>query len=283
MEAIARKRIYLFFTFTMMCSTILGIAYHFSKSPVTLTLMMFTPAFCSVLTRILTREGFKNMYLKVNIKGNLKWYFSAWFLTPLIAYFGVIVYFIMFKCDFNPLASELALAEGITSMSDYAKHLLILIPLAVLINPIMGLVQCFGEELGWRGYLLPKLTKGLSKFSATIITGLIWGIWHIPIILSGYNYGGEHPLLGSLAMIVFCVIIGVFSAFLFYKVKSIWVPVIFHASINGVDLWKPTSIFMSKNSNPFVGPELTGIIGGCGFIFGAIIIVCTLKIKSKRK
>ena len=142
---------------------------------------------------------------------------------------------------------------------------------------------CFGEELGWRGYLLPKLTKGLSKFSATIITGLIWGIWHIPIILSGYNYGGEHPLLGSLAMIVFCVIIGVFSAFLFYKVKSIWVPVIFHASINGVDLWKPTSIFMSKNSNPFVGPELTGIIGGCGFIFGAIIIVCTLKIKSKRK
>lgn len=282
METTDKKRTYLYIIFTILSSIVFGIVYHFNRSPIMLIIMMFSPAICSILVRIITKEGFEKLYVKFNFKGNLKWYFFAWFLTPMIAYFGAILYFLLFKNDFDPLNSKLAIAEGITSVSAYAKTLLYMIPFAIIINPITNLLQCFGEELGWRGYLLPKLTKEFSKLKAANITGFVWGIWHVPIILSGYNYGQDAPILGSLAMIVFCIIVGIFSAYLFYKVESIWVPVIFHAAINGIDLWQPAQLFMSKTSNPFIGPNLTGIIGGCGFIIGAIIIIYKIKAEQRR-
>lgn len=218
---IDKKRTYLFIAFTLICSIVFGALYHIYESPKLLLLMMFSPAICSILVRIITKEGFENLYIRFNGKGNLKWYFSAWFLTPVIAYVGAIIYFILFRNDFDPLNSKMAIEGGFTSVSAYADSLLIVIPLAVLINPITGLLQCFGEELGWRGYLLPKLTKEYSKVKAAVITGFVWGVWHVPIILSGYNYGSKSPILGCFAMIVFCIVVGIFAAYLFYKVESV--------------------------------------------------------------
>lgn len=92
-----------------------------------------------------------------------------------------------------------------------------MLPLAVIVNSLMGLAQCFGEEFAWRGYLLPKLGTRYSPVAAAVLTGVIWGIWHAPIVAAGYNYGEEHPLLGIAAMIVFCVVIGTIAGFLFLR------------------------------------------------------------------
>ena len=72
----------------------------------------------------------------------------------------------------------------------------VLIPLAILVNPLMGILQCLGEELAWRSYLLPRLSKQYPIRIAALINGVIWGIWHSPIIAMGYNYGTEHRILG---------------------------------------------------------------------------------------
>jgi membrane protease YdiL (CAAX protease family) len=141
----------------------------------------------------------------------------------------------------------------------------------------MGIVQCFGEEFAWRGYLLPKLIEKFSVQKAVIINGVIWGIWHSPIIAMGYNYGDEHPVFGIIAMIIFCVVLGIIESFLFYKTQSIWCSVIFHAAINGMDTWSPSALFMSKTPNMFVGPNLLGIIGGIGFVIVAVILFMKLK------
>ena len=146
-----------------------------------------------------------------------------------------------------------------------------------MVNPIMGVLQCFGEELGWRGYLLPKVGEKLTPLYGSVVTGVIWGLWHAPIIAMGYNYGTEHPIGGIFAMTVFCTVLGIISGFLTYKAHSIWPAVLLHASINGMDSWAPSALFMSNKPNMFLGPDLLGVIGGLGFIMIDILLILLMR------
>ncbi len=277
MEKTTKNRIILFCSLSFVLLAVMSIIYYVTRADMVLTLCMFTPAISAFFTRIFTKEGVKELYIKPYFKKCFKWYIFVWVCTPFVAYFGALVYFIIFPRDFSALNSYFAASAEATTTREYILLLLQTLPLAVLINPIMGLLQCFGEELAWRGYLLPKLSKKYSPLTATVLTGVIWGLWHAPIIAMGYNYGSEHPVLGILAMIILCVVLGMISGFLFFKTKSVWASVIFHAAVNGIDLYTPADLFMEKQSNAFVGPNLTGIIGGIGFIIVAFICVWGIK------
>lgn len=246
--------------------------YYLNRNSIFLTLLMCTPAVSVILTRMNAKEGFKNLSIKPDFKKNMKFYISAYLLTPFVAYAGAILYFIMFRGDLDFLGSKFAVSSGAKDMESYISNLLAAIPLAIIVNPLMGIVQCFGEEFAWRGYLLPKLSKYFTPQRAVIINGVIWGIWHSPIIAMGFNYGTEKPLFGVLAMIILCVVFGIIESYLFFKTESIWAPVLFHASVNGIDLYKPSELFMSKEPDLFIGPDLTGVIGGMGFIVIALIL-----------
>jgi CAAX protease family protein len=72
---------------------------------------------------------------------------------------------------------------------------------SVLLAPLLAIVITFGEEYGWRGYLQTELFK-LGRRRGVLLLGVIWSVWHWPIILMGYNYPG-HPLLGVLLMTLY--------------------------------------------------------------------------------
>ncbi len=251
--------------------------YYIFKNTMFLTILMCTPAVSVVLAKLICKENFRDLYLKPNFKKNLKWYLATYFLTPVVAYAGAVVYFLIFSEDFDLLGSKFAMEAGIIAQEDYIAKLFVMIPLAVMVNPLMGMIQCFGEELAWRGFLLPKLSEKFETQTAVILNGFIWGVWHIPIIAMGYNYGTKHPVWGIFAMILLCIVLGIISSFLFYKTKSVWCPVIFHAAVNGIDLYTPSSLFMSKAPNVFIGPDLLGVVGGVGFIILAVVLFIKLK------
>lgn len=69
----------------------------------------------------------------------------------------------------------------------------------LILGPFLGLIIAFGEEYGWRGFLQTELNK-LGRMRGTFILGVIWGVWHWPIIWMGYNYPGQ-PVLGSIFMV----------------------------------------------------------------------------------
>ena len=80
--------------------------------------------------------------------------------------------------------------------------------MAVLLAPVLNIVTTTGEEWGWRGYLVPKLTEKLSVVPTLLISGIIWGLWHAPLTVMGHNYGlgySGYPYTGILAMCAFCV------------------------------------------------------------------------------
>jgi membrane protease YdiL (CAAX protease family) len=119
----------------------------------------------------------------------------------------------------------------------------------MLVGPFLGLIISFGEEYGWRGYLQTELTR-LGRIRGVFLLGVIWGIWHWPIIWMGYNYPGE-PVLGSVAMVVLCVILAYFLAHAVFKSNGVWTAAYLHALSNQslsffiLALVAPTSMLFS--------------------------------------
>jgi membrane protease YdiL (CAAX protease family) len=105
---------------------------------------------------------------------------------------------------------------------------LVTVPLAALIN----LVPALGEELGWRGWMLPKLMP-LGAVPAILISGVVWGLWHAPLILLGYNYPGVPGWLGLTAMVGVCITFGAVFGWLRLRSDSVWPAALAHAAFNG--------------------------------------------------
>jgi uncharacterized protein len=102
----------------------------------------------------------------------------------------------------------------------------------LLVGPFMGLVIAFGEEYGWRGYLQSELVK-LGRVRGVALLGVIWGLWHAPVILMGYNYPG-YPLLGVLIMTLYTVGLAFVLGYAVLKTGSVLLAAYLHALNNQV-------------------------------------------------
>lgn len=100
------------------------------------------------------------------------------------------------------------------------------IPVAAVINGVFA----FGEEAGWRGFLLPMLLP-LGTCRAIIVSGVVWGVWHAPIVLLGYNFD-EPNVLGLILMIVATLLIGTLFSWLRLWSRSLWPVVFAHGALN---------------------------------------------------
>jgi uncharacterized protein len=100
------------------------------------------------------------------------------------------------------------------------------IPIGALINSLLTV----GEETGWRGFLLPAL-RPLGTWPALLITGALWGLWHAPIILLGYDFNRPN-LFGLALMIIGCTVYGTLVGWLRIRSGTIWPSVIAHGAFN---------------------------------------------------
>ena len=129
---------------------------------------------------------------------------------------------------------------------------------AILVGLVINGVFGFGEELGWRGYLLPKLMP-LGKWKAYILVGVIWGFWHAPLILVGFNYSG-FPILGVVAMIGMTTTLGFYINEMTLRHRSSILAGWMHGAFNGqfYGIWR----ILFPNVHPLLG-GVTGLIGMC--------------------
>jgi membrane protease YdiL (CAAX protease family) len=257
----------------------------FEQVGVTLALLlmagpiMSAPALAHLLTRIITREGWQGARLRPRINRNWGYWVIAWFGPGLLTIAGMIAFFLLFPRYYDPSLStlrEMIEASAPPSVDLEEMNIWFLIGAqilqAMLIAPVVNGLATFGEEFGWRGYLQRKLMP-LGPRKAMLAMGAIWGIWHWPVILMGYNYGFDYPgapFLGPLAMVWFCLIVGTFLGWLTIKSDSVWPAVIGHAAINGMA--NLGALFVQGQPNSLLGPLPTGVIGGIGFAVVAAIL-----------
>lgn len=167
-------------------------------------------------------------------RGNLERYASIYFfvLLFLIAAMGLSVGLGIQEVNttLEPLRSELA--DQPYPFNDPILVVFINIVTAFTLAAVLNSLFALGEELGWRGYLLAKLAP-LGMGRASLLIGLIWGIWHAPAIFMGYNYP-EHPWLGMVFMVWFALGWSVILTWLRLAAGSVLAAAFGHGLINAV-------------------------------------------------
>ncbi|NLK86121.1 MAG: CPBP family intramembrane metalloprotease [Clostridiaceae bacterium] len=282
-KILVKKRIILFtllaaaiawIIFTMIPVT--GSEYGSGISVIFLAAGMFAPAIASLLTRLITKEGFRNMYLRPHFKGHIRHYVLIWFAPAVLLLLSMAVYFLIFPGQFDPDLTILQQAAASGNAGGLTAGMLLLISALqiVVIGPIVNIIPTMGEELGWRGYLLPKLRTLMSDRKALVLTGVIWGLWHAPVIVMGHNYGTAYwgyPWLGILTMVFFCVVLGIVEGYATIKLDSAIPAAMIHSTVNAGAAFP---IYMvNAGYNPILGPTIAGFLGGIPFVIVAVVLL----------
>ena len=251
-------------------------------------LFMFLPALVALIVRRLSGDR-SGMFLRPNIKGPRRQYLMAALLPGVLTMAGAALYFLLFPGDLDlsmgymsellALSGQAAEVPAVTLPQVIGAGLVLtLIAPLVLVNHIAA----FGEELGWRGYLLPMLIEGLGESRAVLLNGVLWGIAHAPLVCFGLNYTGEYPgapFTGILMMVVFATVLGVFMSYLTLRSGSIWPACVAHGAVNAVR--EAPLLICAAEYNALLGPKPSGLIGMAGFIvLGGVLM---FRLDKKRK
>ena len=241
---------------------------------------MFIPALSVVLTRLFTQEGFKGSYINFKVNdGKYRYYLMAWFSPAVFISLGAVLYFLIFRDDFSTGMEYIIgvyAKQGVSGItpSQMRSTAIQQFITAILLGPILNCITCFGEEWGWRGYLLIKLKDRLKPLPLMLVMGVIWGLWHMPLTVMGHNYGTEYagyPYLGIAAMIVFCFAVGTLFAFVTMKTDSCIPAVIGHGAFNSL---AAIGIFFTTSGGKLLyGPSTAGLISVIPLLIFAVILI----------
>jgi membrane protease YdiL (CAAX protease family) len=193
-------------------------------------------------------------------------------VPALMTIIGAALFFAIFPRFFDPSLSALRRtleqsAQQTGQALPFSPWMLVVIQTiaGILAAPLINSLFTFGEEFGWRAYLLPKLLP-LGERKALLVTSVIWGIWHWPVIAMGHNYGLNYPGVpwtGMLMMVWFTLVTGTFLGWAALRGRSVWPAVIGHAAINGIS--GLGVLFVQGEPNSLLGPLPTGLIASLGW------------------
>lgn len=192
---------------------------------------MWSPALAAFLTKTLFKERI----------GDLAWCWNAryaglGYLIPIL--YALPVYLIVWSGGWGRFASGGFLRQTAQQFgwSNFSPPIVLL--LFVLITATFGLVgktsRALGEEIGWRGFLVPELSKVVSFGGVGIISGLMWAAYHFPILIFA-DYNAGTPIWFGLSCFTLGVVAESFVfAWLTLRSGSLWPAALLHGSHN---LW----------------------------------------------
>ena len=202
---------------------LLGIAY------------MFFPLASVLITQLITGEKpFSGIGLSFRLN---RWWWLGWLVIipvlillslPVSALFPGVS--IDADSEMMRQAADSLKAQGMTAGTGGILALTLVSGLFAGIT--VNAVAAFGEESAWRGFLY-RLLKGQGFWKESLIIGVIWGVWHAPLILMGHNYP-SHPVAGVFMMVAFCVLLTPVMIFIRERSGSVVMAAIAHGTVNAL-------------------------------------------------
>lgn len=158
----------------------------------------------------------------------LRWLLAGWLVAPLLVLLTVAASLPWNALDLGLEQLRATLAAGGGESPPSPAAALLVQGLAMLtLYPIFA----FGQELGWRGYLLPRLVQALGPWRGAALHGVLWGAWYAPLIaLGGFGYPG-HPAQGLALFVAFGALLGLVLAWLTFASGSILPATLVHGGL----------------------------------------------------
>jgi membrane protease YdiL (CAAX protease family) len=229
---------------------------------------LILPLITTLLLRTFAGDGWKDIGLKLNIKGNVKWYITSIIISPFVIAMIFIIGKIFGWINFAYFRTEAYFAGFFGTL-------------------IVNFIKNFFEEAVWRGYLTAKLLKTKIKdIWLYLIVGGVWGLWHLPYYLFFFPHSSMYEILpvGRFAFAITSIISIVFWSIMFVEIyrltESIWPAVLLHMFGNSLinHLVVDGHIIITSGKEILISPVI-GIITsllyvGVGFILRYYRIRC---------
>ncbi|WP_235883906.1 CPBP family intramembrane glutamic endopeptidase [Saccharopolyspora elongata] len=255
-----------------------GEGLSWSWGPLVLFLMMFMPAVAAlVVTKWISPQPKVLRGLGITNPGGIKkwWPYAliAWLGPPLVATFALMVGYLLgvYQADwtgFSGLAEQFG-ATVVGAEPETSPGMLALTQIAAVFGlGWLQVIPALGEELGWRGYLTQALLP-LGQPGAFLTTGVLWGLWHAPVLILGYNYPTLPIVVAFIMMVCFCTLVGTLLGWLRLASRSVWPAVIAHGFLNAA---AGLGMVFSMAGHP-VDNASTGLLGWSGWIVLALLVL----------
>lgn len=240
-------------------------------------LVMWVPAVAALITsKFITKEG--TSILKIKFGSWKPYLFSALLIPACYLIIYTLTYFFGFGYPDWEMTYFKSVFKGsgidIPVIPDHSGVWILLYLTTLFFAPIINGLFGFGEELGWRGFLLFKLLP-LGKWKAYSLLAIIWGLWHLPLIIVGFMYPG-YPFSG---MFMFCILtfsLGIYMNELTIHYNSSVIAGWVHGLFNSQRLGIWAILF------PGVDPLLGGYNGVVGLAIWFFLGLFTLKYYQKK-
>lgn len=255
------------------------------QSQMILSASMFCPLAAVLLVQKLFLHQPTGIGWKMHFAGKVKYIVAAWLAPVLFTILGAVLYFIIFSSRLDTTGSYLLASLGgewtlETLQSELGMtlvwYLIMLVIQSVSYATIINTIFAVGEEAGWRGYMMPRLKEKLGLIKGRILGGIIWGVWHWPLILLiGYEYGTDYlgaPVLGPLVWCVFCVAMNTLLDWLYEKTECVWIPAIAHGAVNAVAAMPTLLTYPADSYYSILGPMPIGLISMLPLLAVAILL-----------
>lgn len=231
-------------------------------------LCMLVPATAALITqKLIWKEPMRDLGLSVP---RLPWLAVAWLLPLALVIVALALSLFVPGVSLVTgldgllanLANMLPPQEVVKAQKELAHTILakpgVLLLLSLgqvlMAGPTINAVAAFGEELGWRGLLLNEL-KTIGFWRSSLVIGFLWGLWHLPVIVNGYNYPG-HPVAGPIMMTLVTILLSPLIGYVRLRAESVFAAAVFHGTFNAA---ATLVFFLSGGSVLVVG--MTGLAG----------------------
>lgn len=238
--------------FLIVLTVLSFIAYHailkLNPTSIYVGALMISPALASFITLKIRKRPISSLPWSLNELKYLK--FS--YFTPIL--YVSIAYVLIWILGFGNLINTEKVVQWSNELGiDNSNQTLVIIIMVVLlltVGVIKNLGSTLGEEIGWRGFLVFELRKVMSFKALTIVSGVIWAVWHFPIIDLMYGRS-ESFILHISAFTIMIIGVSVILAYYTFKSNSLWPAAIYH-SIHNIFIQKIcTPLTISNNKTIF--------------------------------
>jgi len=217
-----------------------------------------------------------------------RWWLVAWLLPPLLMLATLAVSLIVPGTSFDATMSGLGPRMSFSphdaeQLCAHATFLGLppfagLLAQGLLVGPTLTAVGGLGEELAWRGWLHGRLVP-LGFWRCSLVTGALWGLWHVPLTLQGYGYP-RHPIAGTLIFLTYVLLFAPLLTFVRSRSGSVLAPAILHGTADGTVL--VTLAFVRDGGDLTTGWGSLSCVAVLGAVNVALVIAMRGRDRSAR-